>query len=170
MGKKKICEYVLLFIPLYIFVSEKARKKTVLRVSITALKMLFGSQKFLSLEIETFTLIWTNIFMLVVVQQNLPLKFINCKLILLGFLPDVLDDSQHVAVTYVHFRPVTKGWQRVLVTLFLWSTWHFIAFVVKHQPTICLHTHNVCLHTLHVRVIFNSLLLSLGLIDLMTVL
>jgi len=56
--------------------------------------------------------------MFVMVQQTLPLKFINCKLILLGFLPDVLDDSQHTAVMYVHFHPVTKGWQRVLITLF----------------------------------------------------
>ncbi|CAM9239338.1 unnamed protein product, partial [Bubo scandiacus] len=29
-------------------------------------------------------------------DENLPL-FINCKLILLGFLPDVLNDSHHVA-------------------------------------------------------------------------
>lgn len=97
---------------------KKTRKNTVLRVSITALKMLFGSQKILCLEIKTFTLIWDNIFMLVMVQQNISSKFINCKLILLGFLPDVLDDSQYVAVMYVHFHPVTKGWQRVL-TLFL---------------------------------------------------
>lgn len=35
--EKKPHECVLLYVPLYIFVSEKARKKTVHRVSITAL-------------------------------------------------------------------------------------------------------------------------------------
>lgn len=53
------------------------------------------------------------------VQQNPPLKFINCKLILVGFLPEVLSDSQLLALMYVHFHPVTKGWQRVLIPLFL---------------------------------------------------
>lgn len=57
--------------------------------------------------------------MLVMVQQNPPLKFINCKLILVGFLPEVLSDSQLLALMYVHFHPVTKGWQRVLIPLFL---------------------------------------------------
>lgn len=118
MGKK-IYDYVLLSIPLYAFVSEKARKKTVLRVFVTALKMIFGSQKVLSFEIKTFTLIWANIFMLPMVWKNPTLEFINCKLMLLGFLPDLLDDSQLVVVMCVHFHPVTKGWQRVLMTLFL---------------------------------------------------
>jgi len=55
-GEKNICGYVLLSIPQYNFVSVKAGKKTVLKVS-TALKMLFGSLKILSLGIKTFTLI-----------------------------------------------------------------------------------------------------------------
>lgn len=114
---KKICECVLFSIPPYIFISEKATEKTVLRMSVTALKILFEDQMILSLEIKTSTLIWANIFMLVMVQQNLPLQYLNCKLILLGFVSDVLD-SQHVAVMDLHFHLVTKGWQCVLTTLF----------------------------------------------------
>lgn len=41
-------------------------------------------QQILPHKIKSFTLFWANIFMLVLVQQILPLQFINCRLIFGG--------------------------------------------------------------------------------------
>lgn len=109
-------------------------------------------------------LFWANIFMLVLVQQTLPLQFMNCRLIFGGVLLGEQDDSQHGAVSCGHFHPVTKGWQRVVITSFLWSTWLFLDFAGKHQPPPCLHTHT------YTWGFFNSFLPSLGLLELVAVL
>lgn len=54
------------------------------------------------------------------------------------------DDSQHAAVRCERFHPVTKGWQRVVITLFLWS----LASPCFHRKsTTHLFTHS----HLHVR-------------------
>lgn len=53
-----------------------------------------------------------------------------------GFLPGVQDDSQHAAVRCrEHFHPVTKGWQRVVITLLLMECLAFPGFSRKTSTT-----------------------------------
>lgn len=165
---------VILSISLYILVLGKARKMVVLRMSIPPSQLWKCSlgQNNLSLKKKNIyiynnnsnKLLWANNFMLVVIHINLSLKFSNFKLILPGFLPNVLDDSQHVAVMYVHFHSVTNGWQCLLLTLCYAELLAFHWFCSK-APTNHLFTHPF----VHVRVIFSSLLLSLGMIDLLKI-